>query len=88
MKIEWSAPSDDMIENHQILLNGPPDLLQIKMPKNPETTQSKQLYDYEITDLIPGADYNLKLLVKYKSGIDFTWPNTNNQTVSSKLYCL
>ena len=87
MKIEWSAPSDDMIENHQILLKGPPDLLQIKMPKNPETTQSKQLYDYEITDLISGADYNLKLLVKYKSGFDFTWPNTNNQTVS-KLYCL
>ena len=87
MKIEWPAPSDDMIENHQILLNGPPNLLQIKMPNNPETTQSKQLYDYEITDLIPGADYNLKLSVKYKSGFDFTWPNTNNQTVS-KLYCL
>ena len=55
-----------------------------KIPINPVTTQAKQVYNYEVDKLIPGADYNVKLLVKYKSGTNFTWPNDYNQTVSQR----
>ena len=47
-----------------------------------ETTQARQIYDYNITKLMPGADYNIKLFVIYKSGSNFTWPSDYNKTVS------
>ena len=50
-----------------------------KVPIHPVTTQAKQVYNYEVDKLIPGADYNVKLLVKYKRGTNFTWPNNYNQ---------
>jgi len=49
-----------------------------------ETTQARQIYDYNITKLMPGADYNVKLFVIYKSGSNFTWPSDYNKTVSQQ----
>ena len=85
LKIEWEAPSEDMIQSHQILLNSAKSA-PIRKPKIPEVTQSKQHYDYDITGLVPGADYNLRLVVKYKSGTDFSWPKSNNQTVRKSFH--
>lgn len=76
MRLEWKAPEADVISQHQIVIESANGSI-ISIPELPHTTQAKQSYTYNVSDLNPGTDYFVSVLVIYKTsvkGVHFKWP--------------
>ena len=76
MRLEWKAPEADVISQHQIVVESANGSI-ISIPELPHTTQAKQSYTYNVSDLNPGTDYFVSVLVTYKTsvkGVHFKWP--------------
>ena len=83
MQLRWRASEEDMINQHQIVIesaNGST----ISIPELPHPTQAKQSYTYNISDLSPGTEYCVRVLVTYKTsvkGVQFKWPQDNTNMI-------
>ena len=94
LTLEWSAPDSDQIRNHQIILElssiahpnnsnriRNSNSNQTKIPEDLQITQEKQTYTYEVSELNPGSEYLMKVLVVYKSGIEMIWPKDSRSKI-------
>ena len=83
--LSWLAPEEDLIRSHQVVLESRNKTM-FRAPDDPELTQIKQKYHYQINGLQPGEKYVIRIVVSYKSSIsgeEFQWPIDERLSVSA-----